>query len=429
MARRNFWAFCLYWDRDFFERRPFLYQIAEQFQRIADGDIKSLSVSMPPRAGKSYITTLFSVWLIGRNPEGSVMRNSVTDRLYKKFSYDARSFIRNAKFNVIFPSVKLSDDKQNLEGWNTTKAIQVSYYGAGVTGAIMGFGASLVAITDDLYKGHEDAMSDVINEKTHTFYSSAHLSRLEKGCPQIDIGTRWSTNDVIGKNIENDLYDESIIVSALVDGKSFCEDVKTTEEYIELRNRTDEYIWESEYQQEPVELKGLVFPKSKMNFYDEVPAEGINIFYADPADEGLDKYSTPIGRIVGDKVYILDARFNTFNVTDNEPIILAMIETEKIDRGWIETNNFGASHLRTIRKQTSVPIRGVNNQQNKMLRILKESGYILKNFYFPKIHPSVEYTKFFNDLIRLLKTGKKNDDAADSLAGLCFMARRDFLKD
>lgn len=396
MARRNFWGFCIFWDRDFFERRPFLYQIAEQFQRIADGEIKSLSVSMPPRAGKSYITTLFCVWLIGRNPDGSVMRNSATARLYRKFSYDARGFIKNTKFNAIFPGIKLSEDKQSVEGWNTTQAKQVSYYGAGIGGDIMGFGSSLVAITDDLYRGHEDAMSDTINEKTHTFYTSAHLSRLEKGCPQIDIGTRWSTNDVIGKNIEDGLYDESIIVSALIDGKSFCEDVKTTEEYIALRDRTDEYIWESEYQQEPVELKGLVFPKSKMNFYDDVPADGINVFYADPADEGLDKYSTPIARIVGKKIFVRDAIFNTYNVDENEPLILAMIETEKIDRGWIETNSFGGPHKRSISKQTPVLIRGVNNTQNKMLRILKMSGYILQNFYFPKAHPSVEYTKFFN---------------------------------
>jgi len=429
MARRHFWSFCIFWDRDFFERRPFLYQIAEQFQRIADGEIKSLSVSMPPRAGKSYITTLFCVWLIGRNPEGSVMRNSTTATLFNKFSYDARAFIRDPRFNLIFPNVKLSDDKQGIGGWNVSKAKQVSYFGNGVGGTIIGFGATLAAITDDLYRGHEDAMSDTINEKTHTWYSSSHLSRIETGCPQIDIGTRWSTNDVIGKNSEDGLYEVEIIVPALIDGKSFCEDVKTTEEYLALRDRTDEYIWESEYQQEPVELKGLVFPKSKMNFYDEAPKDGINVFYADPADVGLDKYSTPIARIVGSKIYVLDAIFNTYNVDENEPLILAMIENEKIDRGWIETNSFGAPHKRRIASQTSILIRGVNNKQNKMLRILKMSGYILQNFYFPKVHPSNEYTKFFNDLIRLLKTGKKNDDAADSLAGLCYMARRDFLKD
>ena len=430
VARRNFWAYCLYWDREFFQRRPFLYQIAVELQRIADGEINSLSVSLPPRAGKSYITSLFAAWLIGCNPEGSVMRNSTTARLYNKFSYDIRSFIRDPRFKLIFPNVKLADDKQSLEGWNTTQAKQVSYFGAGVGGTIVGFGPTLAAITDDLYRGHEDAMSDTINDKTHRWYISSHLSRLESGCPQIDIGTRWTTMDVIGKNIEDGHYDSIITVPALTDkGVSFCEDVKTTEEYHKFRDRTDEYIWESEYQQEPIELKGLVFPKSKINFYEkEVPKEGINIFYADPADEGLDKYSTPIARIVDEKVFILDAIFNTYNVTENEPIILAMIKNNGIDRGWIETNAFGASHLRVIRKATPVTIRGVHNQKNKMLRILIESGYILKNFYFPKIHPSTDYTKFFAQLIRLLKTGTKNDDAADSLAGLCKMARRDFLK-
>ena len=57
VAKRNLWQFCLYYDRDFFESRPFLKDIAEAFQRIEEGTIKSLSVSLPPRAGKSYITS------------------------------------------------------------------------------------------------------------------------------------------------------------------------------------------------------------------------------------------------------------------------------------------------------------------------------------------------------------------------------------
>jgi hypothetical protein len=59
LARLNFWEMCLYYDEEFFTKRSFLRQVAIAFQRIAEGEIGKASVSMPPRAGKSYITSLF----------------------------------------------------------------------------------------------------------------------------------------------------------------------------------------------------------------------------------------------------------------------------------------------------------------------------------------------------------------------------------
>lgn len=431
-ARRNFWAFCIYWDQEFFHRRPFLYQIAEQYQRIADGEIKSLAVSMPPRAGKSYITSLFCVWLIGRNPEGSVMRNSTTATLYHKFSYDVRGFIRDPRFQLIFPNVRLSDDKQSVNGWNVVQARQVSYFGNGVGGTIIGFGATKAAITDDLYRGHEDAMSETVNDKTHRWYESAHLSRIEKGCPQIDIGTRWSNDDVIGKNIEKGYYDEVIRVPALINGKSFCEDVKTTKEYLHLKGRTDPFIWNSEYMQEPIQLEGVVFPKDRIQYYDKLPRLRddeipVYVYFGDTADEGDDYYSGPYALIHKDVVYVIDATFNRFNLTENEPILLALMKNYDFSRVWIEANSFGAYYIRNIRKQTTVPVRGLKNTSNKLLRILAESGFILQNFRFPMNSPSDEYDRFFLQLCQMLKTGSKHDDAPDSLAGMSFMIRRDKL--
>ena len=147
-------------------------EIADAFQDIEEGKIKSLSVSLPPRAGKSYITTLFCAWTLGRNPSESVMRNTCTATLYLKFSYDVRNVVKSDQFKDVFPDIRLSDDKSNLNGWNTNHAKMVSYFGAGVGGTIIGFGASKVAITDDLYRGMEDALSDTVNDRIHQWTTS-----------------------------------------------------------------------------------------------------------------------------------------------------------------------------------------------------------------------------------------------------------------
>ena len=165
LCRRELWEFCKYYDKEFFESRLFLREIATAFQEIEENKIKSLSVSMPPRAGKSYMSSLFCAWTIGRNPERSVMRNTCTATLYLKFSYDVRNIVKSDKFKQVFPNVQLSDDKANLQGWNTNKAKQVSYFGAGVGGTIIGFGADNIAVTDDLYTGLEQALSDTQNDR------------------------------------------------------------------------------------------------------------------------------------------------------------------------------------------------------------------------------------------------------------------------
>ena len=202
LCRREFWAFCLFIDTDFFTNRKFLQEIAEAFQDVEEGKIKSLSVSMPPRAGKSYITSLFCAWTLGRNPTDSVMRNTCTATLYIKFSYDVRTIVKSDKFKIVFPDVRLSDDKANLQGWNTNYSKQVGYFGAGVGGTIIGFGATKVAITDDLYRGLEDALSDTVNDRILQWKQSTHDSRFESGCARIDIGTRWSLKDVIGVRVK-----------------------------------------------------------------------------------------------------------------------------------------------------------------------------------------------------------------------------------
>ncbi len=104
LSRRELWTFCMYIDPEFFSKRTFLKDIADGFQAIEDKEIKSLAVSMPPRSGKSYITSLFCAWTIGRNPERSVMRNTCTSTLYQKFSYDVRALKHNKNKGLEYPS-------------------------------------------------------------------------------------------------------------------------------------------------------------------------------------------------------------------------------------------------------------------------------------------------------------------------------------
>ena len=392
-------------------------------QRISDGRIKSLSVSLPPRAGKSYITSLFVAWFLGNNPKESVMRNTCTATLYRKFSYDTRAIVVSDKFKEVFPECEISDDRANLEGWNLKESRQVGYFGAGVGGTIIGFGASGVAITDDLYKSLDDALSETVNESVHRWKESAHDSRLEKNCPRMDIGTRWTKRDVIGKNIEESKYDESIVIPALTpEGKSFCEDVKSTEEYISIKNSVAEEIWRGEYMQEPAEIEGLLFKSKDINRFKlsdlggKVPESILG--YGDIADQGDDSLSMPFAKIFKGKIFITEVLFTKENTDVTIDLSAEMINRIKPTYVRIESNSAGNIFANFLAKKVGVEkILKINNSTAKHSRIMNMYGFINKYCYFldkSEYKPGSDYDKFMNEILGYMRNGKsKHDDAPD----------------
>lgn len=430
LCRREFWEFCLFYDNEFFKKRLFLQEVAEAFQQIEEGKIKSLSVSMPPRAGKSYVTTLFCAWTIGRNPSESVMRNTCTATLYQKFSYDVRAAVKSDKFKQVFPSVILSDDKANLQGWNTNSAKQVSYFGAGVGGTIIGFGASNIAVTDDLYTGLEQALSDTQNDRIIQWKEATHDSRFESGCKRIDIGTRWSLNDVIGRQMNEGIYDKSIVIPALVEGKSFCEDVMTTAEYLEKQKRTEESIWMAEYMQEPVDIKGRLFnqlntiTRSEFEPYKDRIVGSIG--YVDVADMGADYTASAILAVADNKLFVVDYVFNKANTDITLPQVANVLNKWGSTYCRVESNSMGAMFSRYLQKEVKTKILPVHNTTNKVTRIIMQSVWIQEKIIFV-VDERPECQQFIQNVLSFSKEGKnKNDDAPDCMAGLAIFAQSMF---
>ena len=173
-------------------------------------------------------------------------------------------------------------------------AIQTSYFGAGVGGTIIGFGASLLAITDDVFNKMEDALSGLKNERVVSWDESAMGSRVEGNCCRIDIGTRWTKDDVIGRNIDD--YDYIVKIPALdTEGKSFCEEVQTTKQYLKIKKKISPMTWNAEYMQSPIDIEGQLFRSSELLYYDFIPdVFEANIAVCDTADTGTDYLSSPM---------------------------------------------------------------------------------------------------------------------------------------
>ena len=437
-ARNEFWSYCLYMDPSFFAKRHFLKKVAEAFMRVyvsfSNNQIYRLTVSMPPRAGKSYISSLFISWMFGHFPEESVMRNCCADPLYNKLSYDTRDIVRSRKFSEVFPEIKLKGDKQNVHGWSIEGARQVSYFGAGVGGTVIGFGASMLAMTDDLYKSLEDALSDNNNEKTWSWKQGTHDSRIEGNCCSIDIGTRWSASDVLGRLEESrngNYYDDIIRIAALDENDlSFCSDVHTTEYYHELRTETEDSIWMAEYMQEPIEAKGLLFPKSELKRFKKADVQGRypdgRIGATDVADEGNDDFASPFASVFGDQLFITNVLFTKEAVEITGPRLAQMIIDISPDQMRIESNNGGkifANDVRRLVKENdeynSCIIQARPTTKNKETRILMKSGWIKNHCHFldeSDYEKGSDYWWFMKWLTSYKKEGgNAHDDAPDSM--------------
>jgi len=431
-AKDDFWHFCMYMNRPFFSKRKILKQVADAFQQIYNGEIKHLGVSLPPRTGKSLITSYFNTWFLGKKPEESIMRLSCGSDLFRKFSYDVRSFLDSERFRNVFPDVRLSRDRKAIDRWNTNLAKQISFFGGGVGTNIIGFGASGLAVTDDLYTGITDALNPTRNEFIKDWLLGTFDSRLESGCPTIDIGTRWSYDDILGMQEQLGYYDLQIIIPALdANDESFCDDVKTTEEYHELRSKmrdlARDHIWDAEYMQQPVAEKGLMFPAKQLNWFHVEELNGKEpdtiMQYSDPADRGADYYASVIGYVYKTDVYIVDVMFSQRDMT--ECVIRSCEQAKKHKvRTIVAEINMGGSLLeeKIVNEMDGYPcvVECIKNTKNKIERINYASSFIRKRFHFRNDDGiSGEYKQFMMQVTNYKKNGKNiHDDAPESCVGL-----------
>lgn len=172
-------------------------ELTKQLQRVIDGDCKRLIIQIPPRTGKSMLSSklLPAAYLLA-HPDRYVGISSYSAELAEGFSRAARDYYREAG-GLFDPA------KQAVNDWGTQGG--GGLWAAGVGGAITGRSGHLLII-DDPVKNREDADSPRVMEKLWDWYTSTLYTRLEPVVGSIVvIQTRWSENDLIGKLLESEM--------------------------------------------------------------------------------------------------------------------------------------------------------------------------------------------------------------------------------
>lgn len=123
-----------------YETPAHLELLAEKLEAVERGEIKRLMVFMPPRHGKSNLTSeVFPAWYLGRNPDRQVMFTTYAQDLADGFGRKVRNAVADPRHVRSFPDSVLSEDSQSAKRFNTTAG--GVYYAVGAGGPVTGRGA------------------------------------------------------------------------------------------------------------------------------------------------------------------------------------------------------------------------------------------------------------------------------------------------
>lgn len=436
-------------------RNVFLqHNIIGSLQDLMDDKLDIFALSVPPGCGKSTLEDFF-LSLVGGWFPNDFNLSSAHSSILTRSLYDGVLEIINDPveytWHEIFPNVEIQgtnakETTVNLERNGRFKTWTFRSIDGSLTGATR---CNRFLTADDLVSGIEEALNKNRLDTLWTKVVNDLRSRRLEGCKEFYIATRWSVHDPIGKLQQ--LYAGNprarfIAVPALDEnGKSnflFTVNGFSEKYFNDAKESMDEISYNCLYQQQPVEREGLLLPPDKLKRFffskedvpdgcaDEyiiIPDKDADAIWAvcDTKDKGTDFESLPIAYQYGDKFFFSDVVFDDttdYDILDRKTAdILIRHNPHKIR---FESNNVGNRVAHNIQKMITgkcrAEIETKPTSANKETKILVNSDYIAKHFYF--LHPSQykaksDYGLFMANVTTYTTRAKvPHDDGIDSLA-------------
>lgn len=442
------------YKRFYFPRRKVLKPVVTAYQEVYDGKLDFLSVSQPKRTGKTTGGLRLAQMMGGRDPDGSVFAVGKGEGLVKRFyggllqAFETKQIYK--RFIRVFPeAVKIGEkdykSAENLSIDLKRKNTFPTYTCRPIDGAIVGCTeANLLVYIDDCVKNHEEARNRDRLEFLCEKVTDDVLGRRLEGTPIIIQGTKYSLYDPItalqNKAVELGWKWKEVAIPALdpITDESNWEIVRkdkkgvrkifTTDYYRKERMLVSEETWAAEFQQEPFEAKGRMFPKAELNRFTELPVDkepDAIMAACDTADNGTDYCSMPVAYIYGHDVFIVDVVFDNSGTKHTKPECANMLIKHNVKTVVFESNSagryFGRDVMNLVKEQGGrCSDRYKFNCANKITRMENARDNIMRDYWFldeSKYERNGQYYLFMKNLTEMTRSGKvPHDDAPDSLS-------------
>lgn len=454
-APLDFDSYLLYieWNREpdkkfYVPRRKVLKQVVDALQRLADGDLDLLAISLPPGSGKTTLAIFFLTWLAGKVPDEPMLTGSHSNSFVRGV-YDECLRILDPQgeylWHDVFPGIGVSntnakDCRIDIGKRKRFETLEFTSIGTGNAGL---YRASTLLYCDDLVSGIEVALSkERLDKLWETYTTDLRQRKIGDHCRELHIATRWSVHDVIGR-LENEYYGndraEFIVIPALDDNDESNFDYAygvgfNTKFYHEQRAIMEDASWRALYMNEPIEREGLVYTEDELRRYFELPSEEPDsvIGVCDTKDKGTDFAVLPVAYVYGQDYYIDDVLCDNGLPTVVDTRLVEILLRNKVKAARFESNSAGGRIAEKVQSEVKkkggvTHITTKFTTANKETKIIVNSAWVKEHCLFKDSSlygRGSEYGKFMAFLTSYTMAGKnKHDDVPDAMAMLADYAQ------
>jgi hypothetical protein len=351
-ARCYFDAFILLLKKDY-QFNWHHNETIHHLEKVEKGEIKRLILLLPPRHGKSLLSSImFPAWYLGRNPDHEIIVSSYSADLASKFGAQTRDIINTPEYKFVFGH-EIREDISAKSEWKL-KGHNGSYVAVGLGGGITGRGANLLII-DDPVKNREEAESQVYREKVWDYFTSTLYTRLEKDGKIVIMITRWHFDDLVGRLLKEQPEDWAVIkYPAIAEteekyrkfGEPLWPEKYSLDDLLKIKETIGTYNWQSLYQQTPIAIEGQEFKPEwiKTRKAEEIQKLEVRKFLTiDPAMSKKDSANYTgfvINYVDKENKWNIKAFKKRVSPTELVDMIFSLYELEKLEKIGIEKTQY-----------------------------------------------------------------------------------------
>jgi predicted phage terminase large subunit-like protein len=286
-AQYKFSQFCEYTHRT---EIPALHHefLIDHMERVYDGEILRLAISMPPGAAKSsYASIRFAAWYLGKRPDHRWVQGAHTQTFAKdRLGKPVRGLINEPRYANVFPETRVSQSSSAADYFEF--ANKKGYYKAvGVGTGIAGYRFEIGGV-DDPIASRAEAESPTLRKALHDWFDDDFGTRPSNPLAPIFVAnTRWHEDDLVGhelskmKDGRGDRW-TVINIPALAEeddplgrapGEGLWPEIFGTDYYRARKAAIAGRSWNSLYQGNPIDEEGGVLKTSDIKRYKEFPVD------------------------------------------------------------------------------------------------------------------------------------------------------------
>ncbi len=355
--------------------------IAEYLEACTRREIKRLIINIPPRYLKSIsVSVAWPAWLIGKNPSERIVAASYSDRLSLKHSVDCRLVMQSEWYRRVFPGVILTGDQNEKTKFVTTARGQ--RFATSVGGTATGDGGNFL-IVDDPHNPTQ-ANSTVQRETALTWFDQTFSNRLDdkQNGVIVVVMQRLHASDLSGHLLDKGGW-EQLCIPGIAEVKTVIDfgRVKVTREqgdvlHPERENREaidrqkiemGSYAFAGQYQQRPAPADGGIFKAAWFARY-SAPQETY-----DQIVQSWDTASKPgqlndpscctTWGVKKDGYDLLQVVAKRLEYPDLKSLVTKQAEAYGANAVLIEDKSSGQALLQDLRRETKLPLIGINPEK------------------------------------------------------------------